>query len=167
MKLYTLKRQQYIQRPIQEVFGFFSKPENLAVITPSELGFRILTPSPVPMHTGSLIDYTIKVIGFRVRWRTLIAHFNPPYSFVDVQTRGPFAYWRHTHSFEKAEGGTMMTDEVRYALPFGLFGALVHNLFVKRQLENIFGYRARILSDRFPGAPMPSIHEKEVQCTEV
>lgn len=153
MKLFTLKREQFIRRPIREVFSFFSKPENLAVITPKALGFSILTPSPISMGKGTLVDYTIALSGFRIRWTTLITRYEPPYSFVDVQLRGPYTYWHHTHSFKPAKDGTLMTDEVRYALPFGILGTMVHGLLVERKLRHIFDHRAEILEKLFITEP--------------
>jgi hypothetical protein len=154
MVLYTLKREQHFERPLREVFSFFSKPENLVLITPKKLAFNILTPTPISMRDGALVDYTINLRGLRVRWTTIIAHYDPPHSFVDVQLRGPYAYWHHTHSFTEVKGGTLMTDEVRYALPFGPIGAIAHDLWVRRELMKIFEYRRRVLAERFkPAAP--------------
>jgi ligand-binding SRPBCC domain-containing protein len=141
MKVYTLKAEQFVARPLAEVFAFFERPENLAKITPETLGFVILTPLPIEMRAGTLIDYTIKVMGFRLRWRTLISSYDPPHAFVDEQLKGPYTLWHHTHRFRAVEGGTMISDEVKYALPLGLLGRLAHALFVRRQLKGIFAYR--------------------------
>lgn len=149
MTIHTLTREQFIPAPVPDVFAFFSRPENLAKLTPPELGFVILTPSPVEMKTGALIDYTIRVFGMRVRWTTLITAYDPGRSFVDEQLKGPYSYWRHSHRFEEAPGGTMVRDEVRYALPFGPLGRLGHALVVKRRLDTIFGYRAMVIGTIF------------------
>jgi ligand-binding SRPBCC domain-containing protein len=141
MKIYTLKRQLMIKRPIDEVFRFFEKPENLSRITPDGIGFEILTPRPISMHVGAVLDYTIRVIGIPVHWTTLIADYDPPRRFADVALRSPYSLWHHTHTFEETLDGTLMTDEVRYALPFGPLGRLVHSLWVQGQLERIFDYR--------------------------
>ncbi len=143
--LYTLKRTQRIERSIEEVFDFFKKPENLAVITPPALGFVILTPSPIKMGEGALIDYTIRSVGVRLRWTTLITEYDPPYKFCDVQIRGPYSFWHHTHRFEALESGTQVVDEVRYMLPFGPLGRLAHTLFVQKQLTRIFDYRTETI----------------------
>lgn len=145
MKIYTLRRQQVISRPVREVFKFFQSPENLEKITPTSVGFNILTPGPIKMQTGTVLDYTIRLLGFPVRWTTLISEYDPPYRFVDIALHGPYSFWHHTHTFEESEQGTLMTDEVRYALPFGLLGRIVHSLWVKRRLDHIFDYRARIM----------------------
>lgn len=146
MKIYTLKRRQHLPHPLDQVFPFFQKPENLSRLTPDHLHFQILTPSPVSMHTGSVIDYVITLFGMEMHWTTMISEYKPPYRFVDVQLRGPYAFWYHTHLFEEADdGGVWMTDEVHYALPFDWIGELVHFLWVKKELEHIFNFRAHIV----------------------
>ncbi len=149
MKVYTLKAEQLVTRPLEEVFAFFERPENLTKITPPSLGFVILTPLPIEMKAGALIDYTIKVTGYRLRWWTLISTYDPPHSFVDEQIKGPYKLWHHTHRFRAVEGGTMISDEVKYALPLGLLGRTAHALFVRRQLKGIFAYREKVIGERF------------------
>jgi len=141
MKTYTLQRQQLIRRPLHEVFDFFSKPENLGLLTPGALGFQMLTPPPVQMNEGAVIDYVIKLYGQELRWTTLIALFDPPHRFVDVQLKGPYSFWHHTHTFTATEAGTTMADEVRYTMPFGILGRIVQNLVVRDQLDKIFAFR--------------------------
>jgi ligand-binding SRPBCC domain-containing protein len=128
-----------------EVFAFFESAENLAHITPPSLGFRILTPAPITMKVGTVIDYTIRWLGIPVRWRTLITTYQPPDLFVDEQIRGPYSLWHHTHRFEDVPEGTLMNDEVHYCLPFGPIGDLTHGLVVKRRLGYIFDYRAMVI----------------------
>jgi len=147
MRLYTLKREQIIKRPREEVFGFFERPENLERITPRSVGFEILTPRQISMHTGTVLDYTIRLLGIRVRWTTLITAHEPPKRFADVALKGPYSFWHHTHTFEELGNHTLMIDEVRYALPFGGLGRLVHALWVKRQLKHIFDYRAEVIRE--------------------
>jgi ligand-binding SRPBCC domain-containing protein len=149
MKVYTLKKEQLVLRPLVEVFAFFERPENLARITPPWLGFRILTPSPIVMERGAKFEYTVRVMGIRVGWESLISDYQPPHRFVDEQTKGPYAYWHHTHTFSQVDGGTLVGDEVRYAMPFGIFGTLAWRLAVRRQLEDIFSYRARVIGAMF------------------
>jgi ligand-binding SRPBCC domain-containing protein len=141
MKTHTLQRRQFIKKALSEVFAFFSEPGNLALLTPRKLGFKILTPLPIQMKNGALIDYTIKLLGINVRWTTFVTHFEPPQRFVDVQLRGPYSFWHHTHEFTETQGGTEMTDTVTYALPLGIIGTVMHELIVKRQLDAIFNYR--------------------------
>jgi len=145
MTPHLLRREQFVPRPLAEVFPFFSRPENLARITPANLGFQILTPTPITMKEGALIDYTIGLLGLRVHWRTMITTYDPPFRFVDEQLAGPYAFWHHTHSFEEVEGGTWIRDEVRYLLPFGPLGRIVHTLFVRRKLDAIFHHRHQII----------------------
>jgi ligand-binding SRPBCC domain-containing protein len=150
MSLHILRRQQTVPADLDEVFPFFARPENLARITPPEMGFRILTPEPVAMKDGALIDYTVKGLpGVPMRWTTLITSYDPPHQFIDVQLRGPYAFWHHTHRFESVEGGTLLTDEVRYMLPFGPLGEIAHRLFVRKMLEKIFEYRQGVIQRRF------------------
>jgi ligand-binding SRPBCC domain-containing protein len=147
MKVYHLRREQILSRPRDDIFRFFERPENLARITPPSLGFEILTPPPIEMKVGALIDYTVKAMGMRRRWTTLISDYDPPHRFVDVQLKGPYLFWHHTHTFEVIDAGTRIIDEVRYVLPFGLLGRLAHGLIVRRQLEKIFAYRASVIED--------------------
>ena len=148
--MYELHREVWIPRPVEEVFDFFRRAENLEVLTPPWLGFRVLTPQPIAMFPGALIDYRLQVRGLPVRWRTRIESWNPPHSFTDTQLRGPYRLWHHTHAFEARDGGTLMTDHVRYALPFGPFGRLAHWLLVRRDVERIFDYRTERIRGLFP-----------------
>lgn len=149
MKIYTLRREQLIRTPRAELFAFFERPENLAQITPASLGFRILTPPPIPMHAGSVIDYTVKLLGLPVRWTTVIAAYEPPHLFVDVSLRGPYSFWHHTHTFDEVPDGVLITDEVRYALPFGFLGRLIHSLWVRHELKRVFDHRERVIAEMF------------------
>jgi ligand-binding SRPBCC domain-containing protein len=151
MTVHTLSRQQFVPAPVADVFAFFSSPENLSKLTPPGLGFAILTPPPIAMKQGALIDYTIRVFGIGVRWTTLITAYDPGRSFVDEQLRGPYSFWHHSHRFEEAPGGTIVRDDVRYALPFGPLGGLARFLFVKRQLDSIFDFRTLTIRTIFGG----------------
>lgn len=147
--MHILETEQLVPQPIKTVYAFFEKPENLGEITPPSMGFKTLTPSPITMKEGALIDYTIRLGGIPLHWRTMISHYSPPFQFVDEQLVGPYTFWHHTHSFEEVEVGTMIRDTVRYVLPFGPLGRLVHALFVRRQLESIFAYRYRVIAKQF------------------
>ena len=133
-----------IPRSIDEVFPFFAAAENLEVITPPELGFEILTPAPIAIAEGTIIDYRLRLFGLPFRWRTRIARWDPPHQFVDEQLKGPYRKWVHTHTFREVEGGTEMTDEVRYRLPLPPFGDIGYPV-VRLQVKRIFAYRGRQL----------------------
>ena len=147
-KEYVLEQSVWVRHPIPDVFPFFAAAENLERITPPELGFRIRTELPIEMKRGALIDYTIKLHGIPMKWRTEITAWDPPYSFEDTQLRGPYVKWVHTHSFVEERGGTRINDRVVYALPFGPLGRIVHP-FVARQLARIFNFRTDALATRF------------------
>jgi ligand-binding SRPBCC domain-containing protein len=144
------RRVQRLARPRSEVFRFFETPENLARLTPASLGFEILTPSPVAMRAGAVIDYLVRPLGFPQRWTTLIESYDPPRRFTDVQLRGPYSYWHHTHAFDEEPEGTRMTDEVRYVLPYGPVGALLAP-WVDAQLSRIFDFRAEAVAAELGG----------------
>ena len=148
MKEHTIHQSVWVPKPVTAIFAFFAAAENLERITPPELGFRIRSDLPITMRSGTLIDYTIKLHGIPMKWRTEITDWNPPHSFEDVQLRGPYAKWVHTHTFVEDRGGTTIEDRVVYALPLGPLGAIVHP-FVRRQLKRIFDYRERVLLREF------------------
>jgi len=143
MAIYTLQRELLVPNELPEVFDFFSRAENLERLTPPWMRFRILTPPPIMMRQGITIAYALRVHGIPIRWLTEIEEWNPPFEFVDNQAKGPYKLWRHTHRFSAVAGGTLVTDLVEYALPFGVIGRLVHRLQVARDLGRIFDYRSQ------------------------
>jgi ligand-binding SRPBCC domain-containing protein len=149
VRTFELRREQWLPRPVEEVFAFFADATNLEAITPPWLGFRILLPEPTTMHAGARIVYRLRWRRVPLRWVTEIAAWEPPFHFADVQRRGPYALWQHTHRFEPHAGGTRMRDRVRYALPLGPLGAFMHRLMVRKDLDAIFAYRARKVSEIF------------------
>jgi ligand-binding SRPBCC domain-containing protein len=147
MKVYFLERNQLIPRSRSETFAFFSDAFNLERITPPFLRFRIVRPAPIEMEAGAVIEYRLALFGAPIYWRTVIESWDPEESFVDSQTKGPYALWRHTHSFEaKGLRQTLMRDRVEYSIPFGAPGRIVHGLFIKRWLKKIFDYRAATIA---------------------
>jgi ligand-binding SRPBCC domain-containing protein len=137
-RIRSLHRRQWLARPLDDVFAFFARPENLPEITPPWLGFRIVTPGPLRMQSGLTIDYTLRVLGVRTRWRSLIAAYDPPRAFRDVQVIGPYRRWDHWHRFRPQDGGTLVEDLVLYEPPLGSLGTLLDVLFIRRQLAGIF-----------------------------
>ncbi|MHC4730035.1 MAG: SRPBCC family protein [Planctomycetota bacterium] len=144
-----LVREQFFARPRPEIFAFFADASNLARITPDFLHFTILTPMPLEVGAGALIDYRLRLFGIPFRWRTRIEAFEPPERFSDIQALGPYRSWHHLHEFEERDGGTLMRDTVDYELPLGPLGAVAHALFVRRSVARIFDHRREVLAREF------------------
>jgi ligand-binding SRPBCC domain-containing protein len=160
LKTYTLERAQYVSRPLSEVFSFFGKPENLELLIPDSLDFRIVSPKPIEMKQGATIDCTLRLFGFRFDWTSFISEYVPPNRFVDVQVKGPYSRWEHTHMFSEMDDGTLIEDVVEYSLPYGLLGRWAHYAFVKKSLESIFDYRKLVIERLFPERVSdPSVEE--------
>ncbi len=143
----VLERKQFFAEPVEKVFEPFADAANLEAITPPWLHFRIISELPIEMREGAVIEYRLRLHAMPVRWRTVIESWEPPHRFTDVQERGPFALWHHTHTFEAVEGGTLARDRVRYRVGFGPFGEIAHTLFVRSDLERIFDHRQQAVSD--------------------
>jgi ligand-binding SRPBCC domain-containing protein len=154
--VHRLQREQYLDHPLQEVFAFFAQAHNLERITPPWLSFQVLSTSPIEMRVGTLIDYRLRVHGLPLRWTSRIEDWEPGRTFVDRQLRGPYALWRHRHTFAESGQGTVVRDEVDYALPLGGLGNLVHPLFVRRDLERIFAYRHQAVPELLARATTPA-----------
>jgi len=150
-RFHTLKREQWLPRPLEDVFAFFSDAGNLGQITPSWLGFQIFTPGSIRMAAGTRIRYRLTWHGIPMNWTTEIRRWDPPTGFVDAQLQGPYQLWHHIHRFESHRGGTRMTDIVRYRLPLGIIGGAVHSLHVRRDIEKIFDYRFERINELFAG----------------
>ena len=135
----------WVPRPLDEVFAFFSDATNLQALTPPWLHFQILTPAPIAMHPGTLIDYRIRLHGIPLSWQSEITDWSPPRRFVDQQRRGPYRRWVHTHTFGTEGIGTRVSDHVEFDVPLGwLTGS-----FVLRDVEKIFAFRRQVLVKRF------------------
>jgi len=148
MRVRHFKADVWLPLPPEEIFPFFADAENLDLITPPWLHFRIVTPRPIEMNVGTTIDYRLRLHGLPLRWRTLIKEWQPPHRFVDEQVRGPYRRWIHEHTFEPCDGGTLARDVVHYALPLDF---IFHPLFVRRDIEKISAFRRESLCRRFGG----------------
>jgi len=143
---YILESPGWLAKPRGEVFTFFADPANLALLTPPWLHFRRLT-APPTLAARAVIDYQIRWLGLPIRWRTFIREYDPPFRFVDVQLRGPYARWEHRHLFLEDAGGTWVEDRVTYRLPLGPLGRVAHAILVGRQLDAIWEYRRRRIGE--------------------
>jgi len=148
MRTFNFSSEQWLPKPLEEVFPFFADARNLEQLTPDWLSFTVLTPEPIPMAVGTTIDYRLTWHSVPLRWRSQIAAWDPPHCFVDRQLRGPYRLWHHEHRFEERDGGTNVIDVVEYAV-WG--GALAVNLGVRRDIERIFAFRRARLIEIFGG----------------
>jgi ligand-binding SRPBCC domain-containing protein len=137
----TIEREQVVERPLAEVFEFYSRAANLERITPPWLSFRVLTPGPIKMEAGTEVDYGLRLHGIPLRWTSRIELWEAERRFVDVQVRGPYRSWRHLHEFVPVGAGTCVRDRVEYELPFGRLGGLLGRSLVRRDLVRIFDFR--------------------------
>jgi ligand-binding SRPBCC domain-containing protein len=153
---YLLNREQWVPKPQDQVFDFFSNPRNLQALTPDWINFRILE-APTELKQGSLIRYVLRWGIIPIRWKTEITEWNPPHRFVDDQISGPYVLWRHEHQFSALGEGTMVRDHVEYALPLWPASIPVHRLIVRKDLERIFDYRAQRLMELLGGKPSRSM----------
>ena len=156
MKRYIFKTEQWLPRPLEEVFPFFADAGNLEILTPPWLHFKILTSGPIEMKPGALIAYRLRLHGVPIHWQSEITAWDPPYRFVDEQRRGPYRLWTHEHTFAHRDGGTVIKDRIEYAVPGG---ALVQKHFVAPDLERIFDYRRRRLHEIFGSIPSSAQRE--------
>jgi len=142
--------------PVQldDVFAFFSDAKNLELLTPPWLRFEILTPTPIAMQSGTILDYRLRLHGIPLRWQSEISVWEAPHRFVDRQTRGPYRIWEHEHTFAERAGGTVVTDKVRYRVPGG---SLIDRFFVRGDLRRIFAYRRKVMLAHFQAQPNPQL----------
>ena len=150
--LQSLFRQQDLPISLEEAWAFFSRPDNLAKITPDDLGFEVTSRLPEQMYAGMVVSYRVRPLtGVAVPWVTEITHVREPFFFVDEQRSGPYRFWHHQHLFDRIDGGVRMTDLVHYQLPFGWPGHLLAGSLVANRLAHIFNFRTRVLAEQFPG----------------
>ncbi|MCX6315636.1 MAG: SRPBCC family protein [Sphingobacteriales bacterium] len=150
-KVYSLSTVQTIPISMEKAWDFFSSPANLQQITPSSLGFSIISKfHGDKMYAGQVIEYKVRpVMGIPLYWMTEITHVSEGKYFVDEQRFGPYSLWHHQHHFRVVEGGVEMTDIVHYKLPFWFLGDIANSLLVKRQLKGIFDFRFKKVESLF------------------
>jgi ligand-binding SRPBCC domain-containing protein len=153
MKTYWLRKSVWLAQPPAKVFEFFASPGNLDRLTPPWLNFTILTPATSQIKQGALLDYRLRIRGLPIRWQSEIAIWEPPRRFVDRQNKGPYSLWIHEHTFEERDNGTLVGDNVEYAVPGG---TIVQKLLIAPDLERIFNYRHKILEELFNPAKSTS-----------
>lgn len=151
MAIYNYNTEQYLSTDMETAWDFFSSAKNLAIITPPEMQFNILTKlDDREIYEGMLIEYKLKpLFGIPVYWKTEISKVDKPYTVIDRQLKGPYKIWEHTHVFIKKENGVLMQDHLKYQLPFGIIGTITHAWIVRRKVENIFKFRKNILTKIF------------------
>jgi ligand-binding SRPBCC domain-containing protein len=150
--IHKLERMQVVPIPIGEAFEFFSNPRNLERLTPDIVHFQFLKPPPDKVSPGTILEYRLRLFGLPVKWRTRIETVEPPTRFVDVQDKGPYALWRHTHSFREIDTHqTEIRDQVEFAMPLGPLGEIAYRLLVAGSLHQIFDFREAALRELFPG----------------
>lgn len=149
-KPYIVESSQLVRRPLAEVFAFFARAENLEILTPEWLHFRIRSVQPEPIQKGTLITYSLRLHGIPLGWTSEITDWEPPHRFVDLQLRGPYKLWRHEHRFQAQGDATLITDRVELSLPFGPLGHLVYKLKVRSDVQRIFAFREQKINAVFP-----------------
>ena len=150
-KVYSIKTVQLLKISMEEAWDFFGSPKNLQKITPSQLGFKIISKHHgEKMYPGQIIEYKVSpVLGVPLYWMTEITHVEEKKYFIDEQRFGPYSLWHHQHHFKEVDGGVEMTDIVHYKLPLWFLGDIAHFLFVKQQLKGIFDYRYKVVEEMF------------------
>ncbi len=151
MGFYQLKQEQFFEKPIEELWDFISRPENLKQITPDYMGFDITSEGEHDqMYEGMIISYKVSPVwNIKTTWVTEITHVKPGHYFVDEQRVGPYTLWHHQHFLEEKQGGTLMSDIVSYQPPFGFLGAIANKIIIKKKLEEIFDFREKALIKLF------------------
>jgi ligand-binding SRPBCC domain-containing protein len=147
VKVHTLQTENWLPLPIDKVFEFFGDAGNLDPLTPPWLHFQIITPRPITMGQGTLIDYRLKIHKIPVRWRSEITVWEPPHLFVDEQRKGPYIQWIHRHEFATRGEGTVIRDHIDYAVPGLIFEPLLHHFFVKPDIQTIFAFRQQKIQE--------------------
>jgi ligand-binding SRPBCC domain-containing protein len=150
-KAYSLKTIQHIPISLDTAWDFFSNPANLKDITPTDMGFNVISQHhSEKMYAGQIIEYKVSpVLGIPIYWMTEITHVEDKKYFVDEQRFGPYSLWHHQHHFKEVKGGVEMTDIVHYKMPCWFLGDIANSLFIRRQLQSIFDYRKQKVEEMF------------------
>lgn len=148
---HSLHRDQWVPASLPQVFSFFSDARNLDRITPPWLNFKVIGPTNLELSAGTLIHYKLSWYGIPLGWTSRIEEWCPPRQFVDVQLKGPYRRWHHTHTFEARDGGTLISDTVHWQVPMGAVGDFFAGWLVRRDVERIFDYRAKQIPELFKG----------------
>ena len=155
MKLYQLHTTQKLPITKEKAWQFFSDPKNLKVITPTHMGFHIISGGDSAMFPGQIIQYKVSPFaGYSTTWVTEITHVKEGNYFVDEQRFGPYALWHHKHFFTEIDGGVLMEDIIDYKIPYVWLGRLVQPILVQPQLQKIFTYREEKLKELFGTMPV-------------
>jgi len=148
--VYRLSSKQKLPITVDKAWEFLSSPKNLKTITPAYMSFDIVSGADRPMFAGQIIQYIVTpVLGIKTNWVTEITHVVDKQYFVDEQRFGPYALWHHKHFIKEIDGGVEMEDIIDYKVPFGFLGRLVHPIFVKPKLTEIFNHRTKKLIELF------------------
>lgn len=150
-KVYSFKTVQVIPTDLNTAWDFFSNPNNLKNITPSNLGFKVISKYQGDvMYPGQVIEYKVSpLLGLPLYWMTEITHVEDKKYFVDEQRYGPYSLWHHQHHFKEVKGGVEMTDIVHYKIPFWFLGDIANSLFVAQQVKGIFDFRFKKVEEMF------------------
>jgi len=150
LKIYSVRAKQRLPISKQEAWDFLSKPENLKTITPTYMGFNILSGADRPMYAGQIIQYIVTpVLKIKTKWVTEITHVVDGSYFVDEQRFGLYALWHHKHFVKEIDGGVELEDIIDYKVPFGIIGQLVHPFLVKPKLQEVFEFRRKKLIELY------------------
>lgn len=145
---------QFVPKTLDQVFPFYANEQNLETITPSFLNFKVLGKNTPTIKEGTKIDYKLSLHGIPFFWRTEIVSWKPPLLFIDIQLKGPYKKWHHTHRFESLGNGTLISDEIRYQVPFGFLGSLIAGRKVASDIKAIFAYRREVIAKKFENPSM-------------
>jgi len=149
-KVYSLKTVQIIPAGLEEAWNFFCNPGNLVIITPAQLGFKVISNDHDTMYAGQLIEYTVKpLFGIPLYWMTEITHIQYKEYFIDEQRFGPYTFWHHQHHFKQVNNAVEMTDIVHYKIPFWFIGDMANTLIVRKKLRQIFEYRYKVIEEKY------------------